>query len=82
MILKGRYAAHSCRFQKVALCKSIDDYVAWVEWLKGVKTPNFEARDWWLRHLNNFDFLQPDFDLEKQSPVEETWWKQTSLLGI
>jgi 2-polyprenyl-3-methyl-5-hydroxy-6-metoxy-1,4-benzoquinol methylase len=72
MILKGRYAAHSCRFQQVALCKSIDDYVAWVEWLKGVKVPNFEARDWWLSHLNNFDFLQPDFDLEKQSPIEET----------
>lgn len=72
MLLKGRYAAHSCRFEKVALCNTVDDYVAWIEWLKGVNVPNLEARDWWLKHLNNFDFLQPDFDLGNQSPGEVT----------
>jgi 2-polyprenyl-3-methyl-5-hydroxy-6-metoxy-1,4-benzoquinol methylase len=82
MILKGRYAAHSCRFEKVALCKTVDDYVAWIEWLKGVTVPNLEARDWWLSHLNNFDFLQPDFDLGNQSPGEATQGKQTPSAGI
>jgi 2-polyprenyl-3-methyl-5-hydroxy-6-metoxy-1,4-benzoquinol methylase len=71
MVLKGRYAAHSCQFEKVALCRTVDDYVAWIEWLKGVTVPNLEARDWWLRHLNNFDFLHPDFDFQGPSLREE-----------
>jgi hypothetical protein len=62
MLLKGQYAAHSCQFNKVSLCKSVDDYVAWIESLKSVQTPNLEARDWWVSHLNNFDFLKTDFE--------------------
>ncbi|MBW2018031.1 MAG: tetratricopeptide repeat protein [Deltaproteobacteria bacterium] len=65
MLLKGRYAAHSCRFEKVTQCRTADDYVEWIQWLKNVKEPNLEAREWWLDKLNNFDFLQPDFDPEK-----------------
>ena len=72
MLLKGRYAAHSCQFEKVALCKSADEYVAWIEWLKGVAVPNYEARDWWLRCLNNFDFLQSDFDVGSQRLEKQT----------
>jgi hypothetical protein len=71
MLLKGRYAAHGCRFEKVALCSNADEYVAWIEWLKGVEVPNLEAREWWMNHLNNFDFLDPGFDAAKQGEGEK-----------
>ena len=32
-----------------------------IEDLKFIKEPNIEAREWWLKHLNNFDFLEDDF---------------------
>lgn len=62
MLLKGRYAAHTCRFEKVARCSTADDYVRWVEELKGKREPNTDAREWWIKNLNNFDFLEGDFD--------------------
>lgn len=71
MLLKGRYAAHSCRFEKVSHCTSVEEYVAWIEWLKGVEAPNLEAREWWMNHLNNFDFLGPGFDPAKQGAGEK-----------
>ncbi len=63
MLLKGRYAAHSCKFEKVAQCQSADEYVEWLSWLETVTQPNRKAREWWLRNLNNFDFLNPEFNL-------------------
>ena len=71
MLLKGRYAAHGCQFEKVALCSNVDEYVAWIEWLKGVEVQNLEAREWWMNHLNNFDFLDPGFDAAKQGEGEK-----------
>lgn len=62
MLLKGRYAAHSCRFEKVAQCSTADDYVRWIKDLKEIKEPNMEAREWWMKNLNNFDFLEMDFE--------------------
>jgi tetratricopeptide (TPR) repeat protein len=62
MLLKGRYAAHSCRFEKVAQCSTADDYVRWINELKEIREPNVEAREWWMKNLNNFDFLEPDFE--------------------
>jgi hypothetical protein len=62
MLLKGRYAAHSCRFEKVAQCITADDYVGWIEALKEIREPNLEARDWWIENLNRFDFLEADFE--------------------
>jgi len=62
MLLKGRYAAHSCKFEKVTQCTTVDEYVDWINNLKSIKEPNIEAREWWLQHLNNFDFLEKDFN--------------------
>jgi glycosyltransferase involved in cell wall biosynthesis len=65
MLLKGRYAAHSCRFEKVAQCETIEDYVRWIRQLQQIEQSNVEAREWWLDHLNRFDFLQADFTPDK-----------------
>jgi len=67
MLLKGRYAAHSCRFEKVAHCTTVEQYVDWINHLKQVKEPNIEARQWWIQHLNNFDFLEMGFTPDDQS---------------
>jgi len=64
MLLKGKYAAHSCKFEKVAHCRTVNEYVEWIQWLKTVTAPNTEAREWWLRNLNRFDFLNLDFTPE------------------
>lgn len=58
MLLKGRYAAHSCRFEKVAQCSTAEEYVRWVNDLKDVRELNIKARDWWMKNLNHFDFLE------------------------
>ena len=34
MLLKGRYAAHNCKFEKVEQCTSVEDYVYWIDKLK------------------------------------------------
>jgi len=62
MLLKGRYAAHSCKFEKVTQCTTLDEYADWINNLKSISEPNIEARKWWLQHLNNFDFLEMDFN--------------------
>ena len=64
MLLKGRYAAHRIKFEKVTQCSTIEAYVSWIHHLKNITRPNLEARDWWLAHLNNFDFLETDFQSE------------------
>lgn len=61
MLLRGRYAAHSLAFEKVSLCRSVDEYVEWIRRLQNITEPNLEAREWWRRHLNNFDFLEDGF---------------------
>lgn len=61
MLLKGRYAAHSCQFEYVTQCATASEYIDWINDLKQVTQPNLKAREWWLSHLNNFDFLKLDF---------------------
>jgi hypothetical protein len=61
MLLKGRYAAHYCKFEKVTVCKTVEEYVAWLDGLKDVTVPNVEGRQWWRTHLNHFDFLEECF---------------------
>ena len=72
MLLKGRYAAHNCKFEKVAQCRTADDYVDWIRWLETVTEPNWEAREWWLRNLNNFDFLDLAFDIKKEKETQKS----------
>lgn len=61
MLLKGRYAAHTCRFEKVAQCRTAEDYAKWISHLMTTDAPNLEAREWWMHNLNKFDFLDRDF---------------------
>lgn len=73
MLLKGRYAAHSCRFEKVSQCTTADDYVRWINNLKETGEPNIEARKWWMEHLNNFDFLETDFEPDSSTATIESY---------
>lgn len=61
MLLKGRYASHYCRFEHVGQCRTAEEYVHWIRNLERIVEPNLEGRQWWMDHLNNFDFLEVDF---------------------
>jgi hypothetical protein len=65
MLLKGRYAAHKCKFEKVSQCIGVKDYVFWIKKLENIRIPNLAARRWWLAHVNNFDFLEGNFKIHQ-----------------
>jgi len=80
MLLKGRYAAHRLRFEKVAQCTTVEEYVQWICDLKKITKPNIEASKWWRGHVNNFDFLEPGFTADIPSgPVTVIFSRAKSI---